>query len=138
MTDTPSPGAGADARVHGPPAALALLDIHHLAAPRPLSPAEADAAFQPRSQVLELSTTVIDASPLKPQLLALVRWLIHGLGIWLIAHGLGEAQEAAAEPILTGIALSSGALAWSILQKNMAAQRLHAAAAAEPAQVVLR
>ena len=43
MTDTAPPGAGADARVHGDPDALAALTIKHV--DRPASSAEAAAIF---------------------------------------------------------------------------------------------
>ena len=137
MTDTPSPGASADARVHGTADALAGVTITHV--DRPLSSAEADAAFQPRTfGPAPLDAVVIAASPLKPQLLSLLRWLIHGLGIWLISRGLSQGQEAALEPILGGVALSGGALGWSILQQDLASARIHVAAAADPKLVVLK
>ncbi len=140
MTDTPSHGAGADARVHGDPAVIAALDIKHV--DRRASPAEASAIFAAAEPAppgaVPLDTVVIDASALKPQLLSLLRWLIHGLGIWLITRGLGQGQEAALEPILAGIALSGGALGWSIIQKDLAAERIHQAAAADPKLVVLK
>ncbi len=45
MTDTPPPGAADAAHLHGDASALAKLDIRELDTPRPLSPAEAQAAF---------------------------------------------------------------------------------------------
>ena len=136
MTDTPSPGASANARVHGTADALAALDITPV--DRPIGTAVASDIFAAAEPApVEPASVVIEASALKPQLLSLLRWLIHGLGIWLISRGLSQGQ-AALEPILGGIALSGGALGWSIIQKDLASERIHVAAAADPARVVLR
>ncbi len=96
MTDTPSPGAGANARVHGSPDALAQVDVAHLSRPLPLSSANAEAllgpppppsappaklaheATGPAPAPVSLDTVVIEGSALKPQLLSLLRWLIMG------------------------------------------------------------
>ena len=137
MTDTPLPGAGADARVHGNLDVLGSVTAMHV--DKPLSQAEADAAFQPQTiGPVPLDTVVIEASPLKPQLLSLLRWVIHGLGIWLVTRGLSQGQEVALEPIIAGLALSGGSLGWSFIQKELAAERIHQAAAADPKLVVLK
>ena len=149
MTDTPSSGAGADARVHGDPAAIAQLDVVHMSRPLPLSPAEAEALLgQPTlspsaalahdGQAPPAATVLVDLRQLKPWATALVRWLMHGVGVWLIAHGMSQARAGDLEPILTGLACSLGALAWSCAQKRLQAIRLERAARASPSAVVLR
>ena len=159
MTDTPSSGASADASARGDPDALAAVTITRLDTPHPLSPAEAETAFetptasqtpQPRPMppmpppatfahdTGDPRRAIVDASVLKPSVTALVRWIIHGLGIWLISRGLSQGQEAGLEPILGGLTLSGGALAWSVLQKRLAARRIVRAARADPRNVVIR
>ena len=139
MTDTPSQGASADARVHGDPSALTGVTVTKLAQPKPISSAQADALFASQgAPAHDLDTVVVDASALKPQLTALARWAIHGVGIWLITYGLSQTQEAGLEPIATGLLMSGAALAWSLLQKRLAGHRLEIAAAADPAKVVLK
>ena len=141
MTDTPLPGAAAAARAIELHDDSGLVERHVLADPRRLSAEDARALLypeQPAPAVHDLDAIMINASPLKPQLLALARWVMHGLGMWLILHGLSQGQEAALEPILTGLTLSSAALGWSVLQKDLASHRIHLAAAADPAKVVLR
>ena len=140
MTDTPPPGAPDGARVHGDASALAAVTVTKLDVPRPLTPAQADAVFEPQAaDVLPLDSVVVDASVLKPSLTALVRWAATLLAAALVQHGLlsqGSADQLA--PILGGLALAGGTLAWSIAQKHLAAGRIRRAALAPPAKVVLR
>ena len=140
MTDTPQPGAADAARVHGDASALAAVTITKLATPRPLTPAQTDAVFQPRGAgVLDPDTMVVDVGVLKPSLTALVRWAVTLLAAVLVQHGLlsrGLADQLA--PILTGLALACGTLAWSLAQKRMASTRIRRAALASPSRVVLR
>ena len=149
MTDTPSPGASADARVHGTPDALANVSVVHLDMPRPLRPAVAEALLGTQPPMAPAATyahdtgapdsVVIDASVLKPSLTALVRWAVTLLAAALVQHGListGAADQLA--PILGGLALAAGTLAWSIAQKRLASRRIKVAAQTEPAKVVLR
>ena len=149
MTDTPSPGASADARVHGTPDALANVSVVHLDMPRPLRPALAEALLGTQPPMAPAATyahdtaapdsVVIDASVLKPSLTALVRWAVTLLAAALVQHGListGAADQLI--PILAGLALGAGTLGWSLLQKRLASQRVVAAAKADPAKVVLK
>ena len=48
----------------------------------------------------------------------------------------GSADQLA--PILGGLALAAGTLAWSLIQKRLAGRRIVAAAKADPAKVVLK
>ena len=140
MTDTPTPRAADAARVHDDASAIASVEVHKLDAPRQLTGAEADAVFTPRSLTSPPSaaTVKIEASPMKAQLLALARWVAHGLGMWLILHGFSASQEVALEPIAAGLLLSCGSLALSIVQKKLVSDRIYLAAKTNPANVVLR
>ena len=141
MTDTPSHGAGADARVHGDPAVIAALDIKHV--DRRASPAEASAIFAAAEPAppgaVPLDTAVIDASALKPQLLGLVRWAVTLFAMWLVQRGfVSQGLAGQLIPVLVGVILAAGTLVWSIIQKDLAAERIHQAAAADPKLVVLK
>ena len=138
MTDTPS-GARDDPRVHGDASALADVTVRKLDTPIPLSPAEAEAAFQPHTiSSADPAPVLVDATVLVPSLTALVRWLLQGFGIWLINHGMTHARADSLVTILTGLGLSGGALTWSIIQKHLAAHRIMRAARADPRRVRLR
>ena len=92
----------------------------------------------PQPGAADAAPVVIDASVLKPSLTALIRWLMHALGVWLITRGLAPGQADALEPILTGLALSGGALLWSVLQKRWVSFRVRLAARTEPERVRLK
>ena len=138
MTDTPSSGAGADARVLGAPAASEQLDVVHLSRPLPLSDAEAETVFAPQVATAPGLVT-IEASALKPQLLGLLRWALTLFAAGLVQRGLLSRDDVGQlVTIGSGVPLAAGTAACSWDQKRLAARRIRDAAAADPAKVVLR
>lgn len=55
---------------------------------------------------------------------SLVRWILQGLGVWLVAKGvLSEEQADTLLVTVGGIAISGVVLGWSFLQKYIAQKR---------------